>query len=407
MEGALHTFSYRAIDSGGQPIDDTIRASDRGNALSLLSRSGLVLVDMREVADGTARRGVAWRGQSRARLERATLIRQLAVMTRARIDLMAAIEVIRADFPSGETREAIGLLAAGLRRGEPFDKALAAALPMLPPYVYALVETGSATGRIDQVLDQAGQHLEFERELRAEFRAALAYPAFLMSAGLLAITFMFMIVVPRFTAMIGARRQTLSGFSAWILDTGQAVNAHPIALLIAFAAMLCFAGWIVTDPSAARTKLWLADQLPVVRPLTLARQRAGWARIMAFAMSKGVDFLHAHRLALRASEPGVFRDSLDGVEAALRAGVAPADAIAAGGALPAIDLSLIRAGQQAGAMAEMFQVIAEHNERNLRAALKRTTRIAEQAAIALVSIAIGAIVIGLVTAMTSVYDAIR
>ena len=71
-----------------------------------------------------------------------------------------------------------------------------------------------------------------------------------------------------------------------------------------------------------------------------------------------------------------------------------------------LDLSLLRAGQRSGALATMFAYIAERHEENFREALKRLTVLLEPLAIAFVSIAVGVVALGLVTAMTGVYDSV-
>jgi hypothetical protein len=62
--------------------------------------------------------------------------------------------------------------------------------------------------------------------------------------------------------------------------------------------------------------------------------------------------------------------------------------------------------QAAGKLGAMFIVIADRHEEDLRTAMKRGTALLEQAAVALVAIVIGAVVLGLVGAMTSVYESI-
>jgi len=94
-------------------------------------------------------------------------------------------------------------------------------------------------------------------------------------------------------------------------------------------------------------------------------------------------------------------------DASIRTGSPIEAAFAREHALGAIDASLVRAGARTGSLPAIFTFIADQHEARLRADLKRLTVILEQAAIAIVASAIGSVVIGLVTALTGVYEAIR
>jgi len=125
---------------------------------------------------------------------------------------------------------------------------------------------------------------------------------------------------------------------------------------------------------------------------------------MSLAMGAGVGVLEAATLARAAVANGPLDAALEKSVAALRDGREVDVAFAP--ALARADRSLLRAGQRAAALPEMFAVIADRHEDDLRDALKRLTAMVEPAAIAIVALAIGAVVLSLVTAMTGIYDTI-
>jgi general secretion pathway protein F len=90
----------------------------------------------------------------------------------------------------------------------------------------------------------------------------------------------------------------------------------------------------------------------------------------------------------------------------LRSGRPVDEAFVNAGVLAPVDASLVRAGQRSGALAEMFRNVADRNENSMRDALKRLTVLVEPIAIGLVALMVGAIVIGLVSALTSIYESI-
>jgi type II secretory pathway component PulF len=398
-------FRYTAVSSSGVAVSDTLTAIDRRSALQMVSKTNLIVTELVETKPVSA---LISRGQAhRQRKEHMLILRQLSLLLGARVDLMEAVDAIRLGLPKGSTQDALLGVSAALRRGEKLAPAIAAALPGFPRYVHALIEAGEGAGRLDHVLNEAAGQLAFEDGIRREIRDALMYPIFLMAVGLAVVIFMFIVVVPRFAKMIGPKRADVEGFSNLIFQIGETANSHTMAVAVSIAAVVAAIILGATHPHAAPIRAVMATITPGFKTLYEARQRVAWARIMAFAAEQRVGLIEANRMALSAVAPGSFRDALETVEPALRSGRTLADALGDSEALSLLDLSLIRAGQKAGALTEMYRVISVDYEQRLRSGLKRATQIIEQAAIIVVASGVGTIVIGLVTAMTSVYETIQ
>lgn len=218
--------------------------------------------------------------------------------------------------------------------------------------------------------------------------------------------FLFYEVVPRFAAMLGDGRANLTGLADFVIGAGELFRANAPVVLIALAGA---SAALVTALSSRDGKRFLYDAAlatPVLRTVLAARERATWARIMAFSLGNGVAILDACALAAGALPDGRFRRGLDGAARGLRAGKAIDETFGETGAFSTLDLGLMRAGQRSGALALMMGFIADRHENNLRDAIKRATALVEPMAIGAVALVIGIVAVGLVTAMTSIYDAV-
>jgi general secretion pathway protein F len=394
-------FRYRAIGADGAQVSDSVIATTRADALRVLAREQKTVLDLREAA-GATQVG----GGSVSHEEAALVLRQLAVMMRAGIEILEALDTIALSFQGRPVADHLRATAISLRQGERLANSLRSGAPFYPAYVYALIAAGEASGRLPLVLEEAARQMAFELRVGRDVQNALVYPAFLVVSGSLSVMFLFYVVVPRFAEMLRNTRTEMNGLSAFVLNVGVAFHDHALLILISLALSAVGLAAFASTAEGKRALSALAHAMPGLGALLRTRQRAAWSRIMALALAAGVDVLEATTLASLAAPEGRLKSGAQASITALRAGRPVDEAFLKSGTLSVIDASLIRAGQRSGAMGEMFKAVADRNDEEMRDALKRFTLILEPVAIGVVATMIGMIVLGLVSALAGVYDSI-
>jgi len=399
---APKAFQYRAMSRDGKPSRGTVSAIDERAAVRSLMAEGLIVTDVRPApAPRTTGKDRGLRPT-----ERVLVLRQLALMLEAGVSLLEALETVAQGMTARRGQAQFMAMIAALRRGETLGQAFEVHAPGFPFYVYAMARVGEASGRIAAVLKDAAEQMAYEDRLRKDFQNALTYPAFLLSAGLLAVGFIFTQVVPRFGSMIGEDRSNVPALSRWVLDTGEAANANLPLVGMGLAGLVALAVVIATNATIRERAYVLAHGIPVVGSVIRSREIASWARLTAFALNNNVPILSATGLSRAAVPAGPFRTGLDRLEADLRAGIALESSLASHTRLEAMDLSLIRAGQKSGAVGSMFGFLADNYEARLRDRMKQLTALLEPLAIAMISVVVGVVALSLVLALSSVYEGV-
>lgn len=396
------TFQYQAIDRQGATSRGVLSAPDEATLVRRLSAEGLTVL---KVSPAAAPRG---EGQNRALKpgERVLVLRQLGLMLEAGVSLLEALETVSQGMQSRKGKAQFQAAIAALRRGDSLGQSLEEHVPGFPDYLYAMARVGEASGRIAEVLKQAAEQMAYEDRLRRDFANAMTYPAFLLTAGLGAVAFIFTQVVPRFAAMIGEDRSRVPTVSRWVLSAGEYANANIGLVGILLSALVALAVIVATNPAVKARAYTLAHGMPVVGGVIQAREIAAWARLTAFALTNGVPILSAVALARAAVPIGPFRQGLNRLESDLKAGLTMDASLAAHTKLEAMDLSLLRAGQRSGAIGAMFGFMADNYENRLRDSMKRMTSLLEPAAIGAISLIVGFVALSLVLALSSVYEGV-
>ena len=399
---APRAWRYVAVGEDGRRVSATVDAPDVAAAARALADKGLTPLSLDEAHAAASRAGRPGLGAA----ERLLVLRQLSLLLEAGVDLLEAVGATASGAEGGRGRAELDAVAGALTRGDPLAAALQAHAPGFPRYVYAMTAVGERTGRVGEVLGRAAEQMEGEDRLRRDVLNALTYPAFLLCAGFVAVMFIFTQVVPRFAAMIGERGASMPLASRLVLDIGLWANAH-LPLVLAGVAALAAGALAASRSAALRLALYaLARRAPLVGPVLTAREIVGWARLMAFSLSNGVQLLDAAALARDATPAGPFGEGLGRVEGELRAGVALDAALARHTLLRPMDIALLRAGQRAGALPRMLGFLADGYDGRLRDRLKRLTALIEPLAIGAISVVVGAVALSLVLALSTVYETI-
>lgn len=393
-------FTYRGLKADGARVDGRLSAEDLVDAQRQLEAQSISAFHLAPV-NASERKYV--RKQARPR-DKQRFMRQLSVLLRAGTPLLSAFETLESEEPCRDLALTAGAIRRDLRAGQRLSGTLRAHLEGFPDYVPRLVELGEATGRLAEALAEIADQMEQELKSAEEVRNALAYPSFLAVAGVVAVLFMFLFVVPRFAALLGEDRSSLPGFSRLVIETGVAMRDNLGVTLIVLGLLVAVGVWLSRSVAARariRSALYAA---PVIGGFFKSIEIARWSRIAGTALQGGAPLLEALSLAETAVQSERRRQALRETRRAMRSGDTLDDALRDHADFDPMTLNLIRTGRASASLDEMLLFVAEIHEEEARNAAKRLTSLAEPMAILFIASVVGVIVVSLVMAMTSLYD---
>lgn len=395
-------FRFEAMSAEGVLLQGSLAADSERAAARALDRRGLSVVVL--VADGG---GEVRRSTGRVRRLRlqdmVVAFHELATLLQSGVALAEAVASQSRSAHHPHLLASFESISIGLRRGQSFSDALAAADLPLPPYFLTLIRAGEQAGLLAQSLADGVAQMEYDDQVRGEIRQALTYPAVLVTAGLGAVVLMFTFVVPRFAALLkhGAELPWL----AWaVLNGGMFTREYILWILGA----LALAGVLVARSFAApETRArWheRLERLPVIGPWRVESETASWAKVLATLLANRVPLLDALGLAQASVRSPQRRARLDETARAVRAGTPLADALEEQSALTATGYNLVRVGERSGELPAMLRSLAKLCENAGRVRMKQFLALLEPAAIMVIGAIIGVIMIGIILAITSAND---
>jgi type II secretory pathway component PulF len=393
---AVH-FRWRAADAAGQVRDGVLSASDEREALNALRRDRLypIAIEPVRAAVGTAAR---W-GTSR-HAAASSWLRTLATLVGGGVTLDRALQVAAREVPHHDVARAAGEVGERVRAGAALSDAIAAQRGVFAAPVVAMVRAGEAGGVLADALARAAEWSDERDVLRAELRAQLLYPAILGGAAVIGVGTMLVVVIPKFAGMLA----DLGGTPPWstrvLLGVSALATQAGVWLVLALViAAWWWRRWLQDDSNRLR---WHAARLRLPVSGTWERDHgtAVWGRTVAALLRGGVSLLPAIRIAAAGESNAALREQLQRAVADVEQGRRLASSLE--GALPALALQLIGAGEESGRLDDSCERVGAAYERTARRALRTLVGLVEPAVVLGFGVLVGFVALGMLQAIYSV-----
>lgn len=406
-------FQYRAADPEGKVVEGTMEAAEAALVVARLQDRGLIPIRIgtagprRPAAAGASRRLAmpALPGLRRGPGSRELLVvtQELSTLLGAGLPLDRSLATLVELADNAELKTILGEVLASVRGG----KSLAEALGQhrfFPPLYVNMVRAGEVGGFLEQVMQRLLEYLERAQALRDEARSALAYPIVLTGAMGLSMLVLLTYVLPKFTALFADLGRTLPLSARLVMGISEAIRGYWwVGVLVLVVGSIAFRRWLGTPRGR-----WAFDQwklrVAVVGPVLRKMEAAKIARTLGTLLRSGVPMIQALGIVKEIAGNQVVGRALGEVEVGVREGSGVAEPLARSGAFPPLAIQMIAVGEETGKLDEMLIRVAEYFDREVRVRVQQLTRLLEPVLILVMGVAVGFVVVSMLSAIFSVND---
>ncbi|HEY6236682.1 MAG TPA: type II secretion system F family protein [Candidatus Elarobacter sp.] len=387
-------YRYTARDAAGELVRGSMEASSVDAVLANLRTRALFVtaVDRETLLACTVGRSLHLGAPSRRAL--LAFFRSFSTLIRAGVPMRRALDVTIERASDGVLRESLRSLLADVEHGTSLSEAMERRPRAFAPLYVAMVRAGEAGGILDDVLERLASFLERDADLRKKVRAALAYPAVVVTAALGLVLFLMARIVPMFAQMFDAFHAELPATTRALLAAGDALQ-RPATWLGTVLIVVLSGGGVAAAARTVRGALVLDRlrlRLPVFGPLLHKAITARIARMLATLLRSGIDLVTAIDVVRPVAGSPAYAAALRRVDVALRAGDALTVPLEASRLFDPLAVALVRVGEETGLLDEMLLKVAAYFETDVEAAIATLGAVIEPALIGVLGCAVGFIV---------------
>ncbi|MGI9015040.1 MAG: type II secretion system F family protein [Phycisphaerales bacterium] len=354
------TFQYKATDISGTAARGSLRAADRSEAYRDIMSRGLRPISI------VRKTSLGWKRKPKISLKDIShMTYQFAVLMEARIPIAEGLRSIAEQESNSCLGEVMLEVAEKIESGESITSAMAPHRELFGQVYLETLRAAEVSGNLTMVLGHLANMLDQQYEMHKNIRSALIYPICVISALMLAVAFLIIFVIPKFAAMFASRGVELPLLTRMLMGIGQgAQNYWFIIVPTLLGSVFVFRHMMKRNSMRVKVEKGLS-RIPYLRDLLIGVGLSRFCHVFGLSLRSGLGLLDALEMAgASAGRPLLQADAMKMTQQVNQGGRL-SDVLGDCRSIPAFPRRMLRAGEEAGELPKMCQIVARHYDREV------------------------------------------
>ena len=383
----MPVFEFKGFDATGSAVKG-LRDADNTKALrSLLKKEGVLATEVNESgkAGNAGKAGKAGKaGTGEGLLDReidfaflqsvntddlALATRQLATLLQAGVPMVDSLTALIEQTENKALKRILSKIKTEVNEGISLGDAMAKHKPFDHIFVN-MVRAGESSGTLDVVLERLADFKEGQAKIQGEIIGSLMYPMIMVFVGIINISVLFTVVVPRITKIFEHAKVQLPLQTRMLMFMSSAVRDYWWLIIIVLgAAIFLFMRWRGSKRGRAQWDT-LVLKVPVVGSLVRMIAVSRFARTLGTLLSSGVSLLTSLDIVKNVVANTRIQHAIEVAAEAIRQGEDIAAPLKRSGEFPPMVIHMIAIGEKSGQLEGMLNRVAVAYEQRVDVRLK-------------------------------------
>jgi type IV pilus assembly protein PilC len=319
---------------------------------------------------------------------------QLVTLLKAGLPLLMSLDLLRKRQRNQYFQAMLENIRERVKGGELLSDAFAAQGNISRIYTTSLL-AGERSGNMEEVLTR---YIAFQRitaVFRKKFIASLWYPALLMTALLVMLSFLITYVVPKFAELYKEFDAELPALTTFMLGLGTTLQGYFYIVVPAIlAAVVCVIVW-VRSPRGTRVLDTVRFKLPVFGTVWMKYQVAMFCRTLSTLLAGGMPLVPSLETASSSINSQKIAKTVEQAARRVREGGSLCASLEEANFFPALALEMIEVGESSGALSPMLNSVAEFYEEDVQNALTAAMQLIEPIMLIFMACIVGLVLVAL------------
>lgn len=395
----MATYAYQAINEKGQKLRGMIDADSPEAAADLLAARGYLPDRIQAKGAGRSNLQSLLPKRFLQHVPTAEIIlftKQFATLFRAGVPMMTMLDILAQQTENPRLERIIETMRDDIKAGAGLFDAFNRHPHAFPPLYCHMIQAGEVSGKLPSVMNRLKYILEHEQKVKADIRAALFYPIFVLVLLVAAFVVLLSVVIPQFVTILTRSGITLP------LPTRIAMGLYAFCatywsylltgLIAAVMALILY----LRTPAGRYTLDFLLLKTPFVGPVVVKAAMSRFASIFSILQASGIGVLDAMQILSNTIGNAAIAREFDRIREMLEEGRGIATPLRNARFFTPLVVNMVAVGEEAGNLDEMLNEVAQHYDAELEFALKKMAATIGPTLIILLAVMVGFFAVSIV-----------
>ncbi|HOG31005.1 MAG TPA: type II secretion system F family protein [Candidatus Cloacimonadota bacterium] len=399
----MPNFAYIVKDAKGARVEGILKADTLDMAVDKLAKEGSTIISVKAAAEGAFKGKLSLFDKImltiykiRTGVSLKTLVfftRQLSTMFSAGLTIEKAVTDLEKEEKNKKFAKVLRRISDDIRKGYSLSESMEQHPGVFNPLYVALVKAGEVSGTLHTVLDELSDYLEKIEDTRRKVISAMAYPVFIMVFLVFVVWVMFYYIVPMFAGVYADFNAELPAPTrAAIAISNFIVNNVFLTILIVIGIVVAFFLVNLTDRGR-----YIMDsiklKIPVIGKVIGNSIMSKFSRTFSILMAAGVPIMDTMELTENVVQNAVVEGGVRRARVMVKEGYGVANAFRKTGIFPPTLLQMIATGEETGDMDKLLGKAAQFYEKLVDSVIDRLTSLIEPLLIVIMAALVGSIIV--------------
>jgi type IV pilus assembly protein PilC len=391
-------YQWEGVNSSGKKVSGEMEARDAQAVFNLLK-----VQKINANPDKIAEKGVGLQmeikipgmGPKFKPKDVVIFTRQFATMIDAGLPIVQCLQILGSGHENSAAKKILLSVKESVEQGGTLAEGMQKHPKAFDPLYTNMIKAGESGGILDIILERLAVQLEKTMKLKREIKTAMIYPAVVISAAVIVTSILLIFVIPTFAEMFSDFGSALPAPTQFVMNLSSFFVSNWYIIFGSLGGGIYGFVRFLKTPRGKEVLHPIFLKLPVFGDIIKKVAVARFTRTLGTMLSSGVPILDALLICSRTAGNFVVERDIQRARVAISEGKAMLEPLQESTVFPAMVVSMIGVGEQAGALDAMLNKIADFYEDEVDNAVGAMKQLIEPIMI----LVLGTIIGGLVIAM--------
>jgi type IV pilus assembly protein PilC len=386
-------FLVKIADERGHVLEQLESGSSEQDIRERFVQQGYLVywVKSRSLMPGT----ILWRRRRRIKTDEFVIFnQQFLTLIKAGLPILKSLDLLSRRQRNPYFKTVLENVQERVKSGELLSDAFAAQGTVSEIYTTTLL-AGERSGNLEEVLARFISFQKLTLSFRKKLVSSLIYPALLVTALTVMLTFLMTYVVPQFADLYSSLDAKLPTITVIMLGIGISIRNYYYIILAVFIALVLSVWFWVRSERGFRTLDALRYRLPLLGSIWMKYQVAMFSRTMATLLSGGLPLVPSLETASTSINSYKIAQSVKHAARRVREGRSLAFSLEETEFFPDLAIEMVEVGESTGALPVMLNSVAEFFEEDVQSALAALMQLIEPVILLFMGVTVAFVLISL------------